>query len=61
MESNVIARQPRRAPHQVIISFSKHRRLASEGLVNLTGDTGRELRSVSTTRQVVIHYSTLLP
>jgi len=38
------------------ISFNKRRCLASEGLVNLTGDTGPELRSASTRCQDVIRY-----
>jgi len=39
-------------------SFNKRRRLAIEGLVNLTWDMGHELKSTSTMRQDVIHYST---
>ena len=35
------------------ISLHKHHRLASEGLVNLTGDTGHELRSATIVRQDV--------
>src|SRR6218665_2237123 len=32
-----------RAPIALYISFNERRRLANEGLVNLTGDTGRKL------------------
>ena len=42
-----------KAPITLHISLQKRRRLASEGLVNLTRDTGSELRSASTTRQDV--------
>src|SRR6218665_4157271 len=57
-ESNLAARQPRRVPHQVKhISCNKRRHLASEGRVNLTVSTGRELGSASTMHQDVIHYA----
>jgi len=36
-ESNSTVRQQRRAPNHVLISFNKRRRLASKGLVNLSG------------------------
>jgi len=42
-EPNLTARQPCRAPITLYISFNKHHRLVNEGLVNLTGDTGRKL------------------
>lgn len=42
------------APQNVIISFKKRRRLASEGIVNFMEDTKRELLSASATRQDVI-------
>jgi len=43
------------------ISLNKSRHLANEGLFNITGDTGRELRSASTSRQKLITTVTLLP
>ena len=42
-------------PITLHISFCKRRRLSSEGQANLTGITGRELRSTSTTRQNIIN------
>src|SRR6218665_2224867 len=58
-ESNLTARQPRRAPIPLYISFNKCRRLANERLVNLMGDTGRKLGSQAPPH--VIHYSTSPP
>jgi len=37
-ESNLTARQARRAPIMLYISFHKCRRLAKEGLLNITED-----------------------
>jgi len=42
-ESNLTARQLSRVHIKLYISFDKRHRLANEGLLNLTGDTGREL------------------
>ena len=54
-ESNLTAMQPRHIT--LYMSFYKHRHLASEGLINLIGDTGCKLRPVS----IKMLYTTLCP
>ena len=61
-ESNLTARQPRRAPFMLNTTFNKRSRLANEGLVNLTGmPSMRPLREVNSVRQHQMFPTTIRP